>query len=98
MQSSVLTAVLLPIALAIVMLGLGLSLTLADFRRVLLFPRAVFAGLVAQVLILPLLCFGIAKGFGLPPELAVGLMLLAASPGGAIDLAARLIVQKLTEA
>ena len=83
MQSSVLTAVLLPIALAIVMLGLGLSLTLADFRRVLLFPRAVFAGLVAQVLILPLLCFGIAKGFGLPPELAVGLMLLAASPGGA---------------
>ena len=83
MQSSLLTAVLLPIALAVVMLGLGLSLTLADFRRVLLYPRAVFAGLLAQVLILPLLCFGIAKGFGLAPELAVGLMLLAASPGGA---------------
>jgi len=83
MQSSVLTGVLLPIALAIVMLGLGLSLTLADFRRVLLYPRAVFAGLLAQVVILPLLCFGVAKGFGLAPELAVGLMLLAASPGGA---------------
>jgi BASS family bile acid:Na+ symporter len=83
MQTNVLTAVLLPIALAIVMLGLGLSLTLADFRRVLLYPRAVFAGLVAQVVVLPLLCFGIAKGFGLAPELAVGLMLLAASPGGA---------------
>ncbi|MDP1824449.1 MAG: bile acid:sodium symporter family protein [Archangium sp.] len=83
MQTSVLTAVLLPIALAIVMLGLGLSLTLADFRRVLLYPRAVFAGLLAQVVILPLLCFGIATSFGLAPELAVGLMLLAASPGGA---------------
>ena len=83
MQTSVLTAVLLPIALAIVMLGLGLSLTLADFARVLRFPRAVFAGLLAQVVILPLVCFGIAKGFGLAPALAVGLMLLAASPGGA---------------
>jgi BASS family bile acid:Na+ symporter len=83
MQTSFLTAVLLPIALAIVMLGLGLGLTLADFRRVLVYPRAVLAGLAVQVLVLPLVCFGLARSFGLAPELAVGLMLLAASPGGA---------------
>lgn len=83
MQSNVLTAVLLPLALGIVMLGLGLSLTLDDFRRVVKFPRAVVIGLGAQMLLLPLACFAIAKGFGLSPVFAVGLMLLAASPGGA---------------
>ena len=83
MQSNVLTAVLLPVALGIIMLGLGLSLTLDDFKRVVVYPRAVLVGLVCQMLILPVLCFGIAHGTGLPPELAVGLMLLAASPGGA---------------
>jgi len=82
-QSNVLTAVLLPMALGIIMLGLGLSLTLEDFKRVVLFPKAVFIGLVCQMLILPVVCFLIANSFGLPPELAVGLMLLAASPGGA---------------
>jgi len=83
MQSSVLTAVFLPVALGIIMLGLGLSLTLADFKRVVVYPRAVLVGLLCQMLLLPALCYGIAVGFGLPPELAVGLMLLAASPGGA---------------
>src|SRR5262245_41537907 len=83
MQSGVITAVLLPLSLAIIMLGLGLSLTLADFKRVIVFPRAVVVGLVCQMGILPVVCYFIAKGFGLSPELAVGLMLLAASPGGA---------------
>ena len=73
MQSNVITAVFLPLALGVIMLGLGLSLTLADFRRVLVYPRAVFVGLACQMLILPAVCFGIARGFGLPPELAVGL-------------------------
>jgi bile acid:Na+ symporter, BASS family len=82
-QTNVITAVFLPIALAVIMLGLGLSLTLADFRRVVVYPRAVIIGLVCQTLILPVVCYFIAKGFGLPPALAVGLMLLAASPGGA---------------
>jgi len=82
-ESNFLTAVLLPIALGIIMLGLGLSLTLDDFKRVVSFPKAVFIGLFCQMLILPVICFFIAKGFGLAPELAVGLMLLAASPGGA---------------
>jgi BASS family bile acid:Na+ symporter len=83
MQSNVFTAVFLPIALAVIMLGLGLSLTFADFKRVIVYPRAVAVGLTCQTLLLPLVCFGIARGFGLPPELAVGLMLLSASPGGA---------------
>lgn len=78
-----LTAVVLPIALGIIMLGLGLTLTREDFRRVLLYPRAVLVGLVCQMLLLPLVCYGIARGFGLAPAMAVGLMLLSASPGGA---------------
>ncbi|HYH98030.1 bile acid:sodium symporter family protein [Hyalangium sp.] len=83
METSVLTTVLLPLALGIIMLGLGLSLTLADFTRVIAFPRAVLVGLLCQMVLLPWVCFAIAKLSGLPPELAVGLMLLAASPGGA---------------
>lgn len=79
----VLTNVLLPIALGIVMLGLGLSLTTADFKRVVVYPKAVFVGLACQMLVLPVVCWAIAVAFQLPPELAVGLMLLSASPGGA---------------
>ena len=82
MTASPLLTAFLPIALGIIMLGLGLSLTLADFARVAKFPKPVLIGLACQVLLLPLLCFFIAKGFGLAPALAVGLMLLAASPGG----------------
>src|SRR5688572_24199874 len=65
------------------MLGLGLGLTVDDFKRVLRYPRAVVVALGCQMLLLPLGCFLVALGFGLAPELAVGLMLLAASPGGA---------------
>ncbi len=83
MEQSLLTAVLLPTALGIIMLGLGLTLTIDDFKRVVVFPKAVLVGLTCQMVLLPVVCFGIAKGFGLPPALAVGLMLLAASPGGA---------------
>src|SRR6476620_10491620 len=74
---------LIPLALGVIMLGLGLSLTTADFRRVIVYPRAVVIGLTCQMLALPVVCFGIARAFALSPELAVGLMLLAASPGGA---------------
>ena len=82
MESNSLLSAMLPLALGIVMLGLGLSLTLADFKRVIIYPKAVLIGLVCQMLILPVLCFLIAKNLGLPSELAVGLMLLSASPGG----------------
>ena len=83
MEQNVITAVLLPVALGVIMLGLGLSLTPADFKRVIVYPKAVAVGLVCQMLILPFACLGIAHAFDLPPALAVGLMLLAASPGGA---------------
>ncbi|MFG0581737.1 bile acid:sodium symporter family protein [Pseudomonas sp. zjy_9] len=82
MTADPLLTLFLPAALGIIMLGLGLSLSLADFARVAKFPRPVLIGLACQLLLLPLACFFLAKLFGLAPALAVGLMLLAASPGG----------------
>lgn len=73
---------LLLVSLALVMFGLGLSLQVADFRRLLKHPKAVAVALVLQVLVLPAACYAIVVAFGLPPVFAVGLMLLAASPGG----------------
>jgi BASS family bile acid:Na+ symporter len=75
--------VLLPVALAIIMGSLGLSLTIADFKRVVVFPKGVAIGLVNLLLISPFLAFGIALLYDLPPELAVGLVLMGAAPGGA---------------
>lgn len=83
MLSSTVTGVLLPGALAIIMFGLGLSLTPADFRRVTSMPRAVLVGLFIQTVVLTVVCAGIAWAFQLPPPLAFGLMLIAAAPGGA---------------
>jgi bile acid:Na+ symporter, BASS family len=83
MESSLLTNVLLPVALGVIMLGLGLSLTIEDFTRVVRYPKAVVVGLFVQMVLLTAICFGITVLFKLPPELAVGMMLLAASPGGA---------------
>lgn len=81
-MDSALTTVGLPIALAIIMFGLGLDLTLADFRRIGRNPRAVAIALVCQIVILPAICFGLVIGFDLDPLLAIGMLLLAASPGG----------------
>ncbi len=81
-MDSALSTVGLPIALGIIMFGLGLSLTVDDFRRVGRHPRAVVVALACQLLILPAVCFGLVLLFDLPPLLAVGMMLLAASPGG----------------
>lgn len=83
MQASILTDMLLPLAIGIIMFGLGLSLTLDDFRRVARYPLAVGSGLVLQVLLLPLGALAIAVVLKLSPDHAVGLMLLAAAPGGA---------------
>ena len=82
MEDSSLFSVLLPAALGIIMFGLGLGLTVADFRRVARFPRAVLVALACQLLLLPALCFALVLSFDLSPALAVGMMLLAASPGG----------------
>ena len=81
-MDSALTTVGLPIALAIIMFGLGLDLTLDDFRRVGRHPRAVATALACQLLLLPAICFGLVVLFDLPPLLGIGMMLLAASPGG----------------
>lgn len=81
-MDSALTTVALPLALGIIMFGLGLSLTPADFRRVASAPKAVAVALACQLVLLPLVCFGLVKLLDLPPLLAVGMMLLAASPGG----------------
>lgn len=83
MQASLLTNLLLPLALGVIMFGLGLGLTVDDFRRVARYPRAVLVGLALQTGVLPWVALGLALAFRLPPELGVGLMLLAASPGGA---------------
>ncbi|MGF1569974.1 MAG: bile acid:sodium symporter family protein [Nodosilinea sp.] len=82
MQSNLFTAVLLPLALAIVMLGLGLSLIPEDFKRVTRYPKAVAVGMVCQVLLLPLLGVLITQLIPMQPEIAVGLMVLAVCPGG----------------
>ena len=81
-MGSALTTIGLPVALGIIMLGLGLSLRLSDFGRVAKHPKAVLIALACQLLVLPALCFGLVLLFQLPPILAVGMMLLAASPGG----------------
>lgn len=83
MQSSVLTELFLPFSLGVIMFGMGLSLRLEDFKRILIYPKAVGIGLLNQLILLPVVAFGIAKAFQLPPELAVGLMILAVCPGGA---------------
>jgi BASS family bile acid:Na+ symporter len=81
-MGSAFTTIALPVALAIVMLGLGLGLTRSNFERVLKHPKVTIVALVCQVLVLPAVCFVLILAFSLPPELAVGMMLLAAAPGG----------------
>ena len=81
-MDSALTTIGLPLALAIIMFGLGLDLTVADFRRVGRAPRAVAVALACQVVVLPLVCFGLVVLFDLPALLGIGMLLLAASPGG----------------
>lgn len=83
MNASVLTTVFLPLSLAIIMLGMGLSLTPADFKRVALFPKATFVGLFCQLILLPTIAFIFLLIFPQPPELSVGVMLISFCPGGA---------------
>ncbi|AWL28391.1 bile acid:sodium symporter [Acinetobacter defluvii] len=81
MDSGIIT-IMLPLALAIIMIGLGLELTLKDFARVGKHPKAVLIALFCQLVLLVGIAFILCKILALPPLLAVGLMLLAASPGG----------------
>lgn len=81
MDSTIIT-IFLPLALAIIMAGLGLELTPHDFYRIRKHPKAVFLALFCQLVVLTTIAFIICKLLALPPLLAIGLMLLAASPGG----------------
>jgi bile acid:Na+ symporter, BASS family len=82
METSLFTTVLLPLALAVVMLGMGLSLVPEDFQGITRDPKAVAVGTVAQVLLLPLLGWLIALIVPMPPEIAIGLIVLSVCPGG----------------
>ncbi|MFC1672581.1 bile acid:sodium symporter family protein [Pseudomonadota bacterium] len=76
------TAVLLPIGLAFIMFSIGLGLSVHDFTRVFRYPRAMFVGLCNQIILLPLIGLVVLIGYKGQPEFALGLMILAASPGG----------------
>ncbi len=82
MDGPVLTAALLSAAIAVIMCNLGMTLTAADFRQVIVAPRGVAVGMLGMVLLVPLLAMATAKLFHLSPELAVGLVLVGASPAG----------------
>lgn len=85
METQFITSTLLPLSLAIIMFGFGLSLTADDFKRVLKYPKSIGIGLFCQMILIPLLAFILIKICNLhieKPELALGLMILAASPGG----------------
>jgi BASS family bile acid:Na+ symporter len=71
-----------PICLALIMLGLGLGLTLQDFTRVIKQPKDFFVGLICQLILLPIIAFALIKVFNTPLELALGVMIIAAAPGG----------------
>ena len=81
-DQSLLAAVVLPLTLTVIMGGLGLSLTVDDFKRIFKSPRGVLIGLANLLLISPLIGFGVAELYDLEPALAVGVVLLASSPGG----------------
>lgn len=82
MNGTLLVTQLLVVALALVMFGLGLSLSTQDFTRLLKYPKAVAVALALQVIVLPVACCLLIVALQVPPLFAVGLMLLAASPGG----------------
>ena len=71
-----------PIALALIMLGLGLGLTVNDFLRVVKIPRDFLVGFLCQVILLPIIAFILIKIIPMPLEIALGVMVIAAAPGG----------------
>ena len=79
----ILTDIFLPLALAFIMFALGLSLTANDFFRVVKQPKDFFVGAFSQIIVLPLVGLILVLIFPLSPELALGVMLIAAAPGGA---------------
>ncbi len=81
-NGNVITQIVLPASLAFIMFSVGLELSLKDFKRVAVHPKDFFIGAVSQVIVLPLVAFGLLSLFTLEPALAVGVMIIAACPGG----------------
>ena len=79
---NIVTDLILPLALAFIMFSLGLGLTGSDFLRVAKQPKDFFIGLISQIVLLPLIAFIIVKLWPVTPELAIGVMIIAAAPGG----------------
>ena len=78
----IITDIFLPLALAFIMFSLGLGLTGADFTRVAKQPKDFFVGLICQIILLPVVAFILVKLWPISPELAIGVMIIAAAPGG----------------
>ncbi|MBG9998951.1 MULTISPECIES: bile acid:sodium symporter family protein [Pseudoalteromonas] len=85
MNASILTEVILPLALALIMFGMGLGLTTNDFTRLFKSPLAIVMGLIGQLVAMPLLALGLCYLLNLPTPIAIGLMILAACPGGTMS-------------
>jgi len=79
---NIVTDVILPLALAFIMFVLGLGLTGGDFLRVIKLPRDFFVGAFSQIILLPIVAFILVKIWPIAPELAIGVMIIAAAPGG----------------
>ena len=79
---SIVTDIFLPLALAFIMFALGLGLTGADFLRVAKQPKDFFVGAISQIILLPVIAFILVKIWPISPELAIGVMIIAAAPGG----------------
>ena len=82
MIATLLSKVFLPLSLAIIMFGMGMTLIPADFTRIVKYPKAVLIGLFNQLIFLPIIGFSLAVAFNLEPIMAVGIMILASCPGG----------------
>ncbi|QCU76286.1 bile acid:sodium symporter family protein [Pseudoalteromonas distincta] len=85
MNASILTEVILPLALALIMFGMGLGLTTNDFTRLFKNPLGIVMGLIGQLVAMPLLALGLCYLLNLPTPIAIGLMILAACPGGTMS-------------
>lgn len=82
MEGNALIQIGLPISLFIIMVGVGLTLRVRDFHNVVYYPKALIFGTLAQIMLLPAVGFGLAYALQLPPAIAVGLVIIAACPGG----------------
>lgn len=80
--AEMISQVFLPLSLAVIMLGMGMTLVPKDFTRIVRYPKAMLVGLTNQLIFLPIIGFALASLFGLSPIMAVGLMILASCPGG----------------